>query len=81
MKLLSFALISFLSNASAGGYNTRISGYAPGTDVVDHVRISVLLILIARLVSFSGILIFNVVYRFNRGTLIAILLILDRVYI
>ena len=68
MKLLSLELIPFLSNASAGGYNTRISGYAPGTDVADHVRISVLLMLIARLVSFSGILIFNVVYRFNRGT-------------
>jgi len=36
MKLLSLALISFLAQASAGGYNTRISGYAPGTDVVDH---------------------------------------------
>jgi len=68
MKLISLALISFLLNASAGGYNTRISGYAPGTDVADHVRIPVLLILITRLVSFSGILIFNVVYRFNRGT-------------
>ena len=68
MKFISLALIFLLSNASAGGYNTRISGYAPGTDVADHVRISVLLMLIARLVSFSGILIFNVVYRFNRGT-------------
>ena len=68
MKLLSLELIPFLSNASAGGYNTRISGYAPGTDVADHVRISVLLILIARLVSFSGILIYNILYRFNRGT-------------
>ena len=68
MKLPSLALIALLSSASAGGYNTRISGYAPGTDVVDHVRISVLLMLIARLVSFSGILTFHVVYRFNRGT-------------
>ena len=68
MKFVSLALIFLLSNASAGGYNTRISGYAPGTDVADHVRISVLLILIARLVSFSGILIYNILYRFNRGT-------------
>ena len=68
MKIISLALISFLSNASADGYNTRISGYAPGTDVADHVRIPVLLILIARLVSFSGILIYIVLYRFNRGT-------------
>merc|ERR1719162_114861 len=36
MKLPSLALIALLSSASAGGYNTRISGYAPGTDVVDH---------------------------------------------
>ena len=68
MKIISLALIFFFLNASAGGYNTRISGYAPGTDVADHVRISVLLILIARLVIFSGILIYNVFYRFNRGT-------------
>ena len=52
MKILSLALISVLSNSSAGGHNTRISGYAPGTDVADHVRIPVLLILIARLVIF-----------------------------
>ena len=68
MKIVSLAIISFLSNASAGGYNTRNSGYSPGADVADHVRISVLLFLIARLVSFSGILIYNVLYRFNRGT-------------
>ena len=68
MKIISLAIITLLSNASAGGYNTRFSGYAPGADVADHVRSSVLLILIARLVSFSGILIYNVLYRFNRGT-------------
>jgi len=36
MKLLSLALVTFISKAHAGGYHTRISGYAPGSDVVDH---------------------------------------------
>jgi len=36
MKLRLLALVTLISNTSAGGYNTRIAGYSPGTDVIDQ---------------------------------------------